>query len=352
MKDNVKLLSAACLALLVMSCSEDQVSESRNLEKIHSEEGVPVRVRQVEEETFVTTLFYNSTVKGIRESSGSAMISDTVESILFEIGDYVEKDQTVIRFPESNPSASYFQAEAAFKAAEQAFRRVENLYKNNGVSRQSYDDARTQYEVQLANWENVQKLVSVKAPISGYITRINVGESDNVKPGTELFTVSNFSELMATVYVNDDQIGEIRAGQKVTASWKEEQISGTVTQVDLAKDPRKKAFAVKVRLDNSLMAVPSGVFVDLTIETSSIQGAFVLHRNEMLYKGEEAYVLLESEGYAKKQVVVPGASQGMYYHIESGLTSGDSLITEGLNMVRADGKVRIMDDAETLVARQ
>lgn len=350
MKKAIKMAGLFGFALFLFSCGKEQAGESLTLEKIHSEQGVPVKVKTAEPQEFTRSLLFNGTVKGLRESSGSALVSDAVEAILFDVGDFVEKGQAVIRFPENNPAASYYQAEAGFRAAEQAFKRVENLYRNNGVSRQSYDDARTQYEVQQANWKNVQDLVRVTAPISGYITRMNVSVSDNVRPGAELFTVSNYRELTATIYASDDQIGEIAAGQKVTASWNDERIDGVVTQVDLAKDPSKKAFAVKIRLDNGSLAIPSGVACELTVETEKIADAFVLHRKEFLREGAGDFAMIARNGVAVKQFIVAGEQQGMYYRILSGLEAGDPVITEGLQLVSAGEKIRIMGDDKALVA--
>jgi len=348
MNNNLRVFTITCLAMLIISCEKEQTGSSENLEKIYSEQGVPVKSRLVEKSEFVTSLTYTSVLKGISESTQSSLISDTVEDILVEVGDYVEKDQTLVLFPKSNPSANYYQAEAGFKAAEQAFKRIENLYKNNGVSRQSYDDARTQYDVQLANWENVQNLIHVKASISGYVTRINVSPSDNVKPGGELVTISNYDQMTALVWVGDKDIRNIKVGQNVRTIWQGESIEGVVSQVDLAKDPRKNAFAVKVHLDNKSHLIPSGVTVNLSIDTDINTEAIVLHRKEFISVGGESFVYLEKEGYARKQIIESDQNQGMYYQIISGLNEGDRIITESLNLLREDSKVRLMEEPQSL----
>lgn len=352
MNTYIKTLTVISLAMLALSCDKESSAESGNIEKIYADQGRPVKTRILEEDLFVSSLDYISTVKGIKESTGSSMVSDAVEDILVKVGDYVEKDQTVILFPENNLSANFYQAEAAFKAAELAYKRVENLYKNNGISRQSFDDAKTQYKVQQANWENVQGLVQVKAPISGYITRINVSPSDNVKPNTELFTVSNYDQLTTTVRVNDRDIRAFSVGQRVTARWEGESIEGVVSQVDLAKDIHNKAFAIKILLENQDLAIPSGVTADLSIEVESVEDAIVLHRREFLSNSGESYVFLEKEGYARKQIIETGDNQGMYYQIDSGLYEGDHIITEGMNLVREDEKIRVLNETDSTMAKR
>ena len=67
---------------------------------------------------------------------------------------------------------------------------MSSLYKSKGISQQEYDNARTSYENAKANWNNVNEMVNVKAPISGLITRLDVQKTDNVKAGDILFAVT------------------------------------------------------------------------------------------------------------------------------------------------------------------
>ncbi|OQY36531.1 MAG: hypothetical protein B6229_09860, partial [Spirochaetaceae bacterium 4572_7] len=275
-----------------------------------------------------------------------------VEEVLVEVGDYVEKDQPVIRFPKNNPGANYYQAEAGFKAAAIAFRRVEKLYNNNGISRQSYDDAKTQYDVQLANWETVNDMIEVKAPLSGYITRLNVQPSDNVQQGKNLFTVSNFNTLSSIVWVADYEIRSIQKGQVATANWENSTLTGVVTQVDLAMDAEKKAFAVHILFNNADQEVLSGITAAINIETSLTHNSIILHRNEILKNQNEWYVYVVEDNHAVKKIVEIGRNQGMSYEIISGLVNNANLITEGLTTVRNNSLIQIPEDSSSLLTQK
>jgi RND family efflux transporter MFP subunit len=337
---------------LITSCGNNDQTVTKNIDEMYKEQGIPVEVRSLTKDDFITYQTFTSTLKGSKESNRTSMVSDTVEEILVEVGDYVKKDQPVIRFPKNNPSANYYQAEAAFKAAEQGFRRIETLYNNNGVSRQTYDDTRTQYDVQLANWKTVNDMIEVKAPLSGYITRLNVQSSDNVHPGDTLFTVSNFDTLSSIVWVADHEIRSIKKGQKAKAVWEDITITGVVYQVDLAMDPQKKAFAVHIRFDNPDQKIPSGIMANIDIETSLTKNAIVLHRNEILRNQNEWYVYVAENGHALKQVITPGRNQGMYYEILSGLEEETKLITEGLSLVRNESLIVIPEESTALLSQK
>ena len=352
MNHGLGTMTLITLALFAISCGNNHTVQSENMDTVYKKNGRPVKTRMISEETFVKSLTYIATLKGSRESSASALIADTVEAVMADVGDYVEKDQPVVLFPKSNPTANYYQAEAGYNAAKQAFDRIKNLYEKNGVSRQTFDDARTQYEVQLANWKNVQELVQINAPISGYITRLNVSPSNNVSPGTELFTVSNYDELTTTILANDKEIREFAEGQHVTAIWENETISGSVTQVDLSKSPKDKAFAVNVILENMNHSIPSGITATIVVDTAIKGNSIILHRKEFISNGDEQYVFVDETGIARKRIIKLGESQGMYRRVLSGLEAGDRIITEGINLVHDGEKIRDMNSTDYAVTRK
>ena len=346
-KEMIQPIVLLLMIVLVVSCQKEDPSAMKNMEEIYQEQGIPVKVRNIGEQDFSTYLTYTSSLKGIKESTGSSLVSDTVEEILVNVGDYVEKDQPVIRFPKSNPAANYYQAKAGFDAAQQAFKRVASLYENNGISRQSYDDAKTQYDVQKANWIAVQDMVEVKSPLSGYIIRLGVQVSDNVHPGDSLFTVSNYDALSTTVWVADHEIRQIQTGQRATAEWEGIELQGEVTRVDLAMDNQKKAFAVQVRFDNTAHAIPSGITAEIDIETKLIEDTIVVHRNEILKSQNDWYVFVDKDGYAVRRIIKPGERQGMFYQVVAGLQAGDKLITQGMTLVRDQSPVLVVEESDS-----
>ena len=352
MKEILQIAGLVLMIVLVSSCQKEDQTALKNMEEIYKEQGIPVEVRAVEEEDFSTYLTFTSSLKGIKESTGSSLLADTVEEILVEVGDYVEKDQPIIRFPKDNPSLSYYQAKAGFEAAEKGFQRIESLYESKGVSRQSYDDTKTQYEVQKANWLTVNDMVEVKAPLSGYITRLNVQTSDNVHPGDSLFTVSNYDELTSVVWVTDHEIQQIQTGQRATAEWEGTVLNGIVSQVDLAMDSQKKAFAVHVNFGNVEHSVPSGVTADIDIETELLENAIVLHRSEILKNQNDWYVYVDKDGYASRRIIQPGQRQGMFYQVEAGLQQGDKLITQGVNLVRDQSPIFVVKEASSVLVKK
>jgi membrane fusion protein, multidrug efflux system len=342
------LISAALVALL-LGCSGSEEATPRSIDEIHREDGVPVQVRTVEPASFRTYLSFTASLTGGSESTATATLSDAVAEVLYRVGDFVERDSAVVLFPTDNPSLNYEQARVGFEAARTAFERVERLYEGDGISQQSYDDARTQLDLARANWNSVQNIARVRAPISGYLTRLNVASSDNVRPGDELFTISDFSTLRTTVWVTDRQVAAITPGMPARARWQEVEIPGEVVQVDLAMDDTMKAFATKLTFRNVDLALRSGVTATVEIETYRNDDALILNQRDIIESSAGTTVLVARDGAAVAVPVEIDHRQGLLVEVAAGLRAGDEVIIGGADLVADGTAIRIVERAERLV---
>jgi len=325
-----------------ISCSGEQ-SESRSMEQIYKDEGVPVKVRQVQPEPFNVDLVYHAALTGIEESSAYAGLGEKVEKIYVEVGDYVNKDDVLMVFPTNSPDARYFQAKVAFDNAKLAYERIANMYETGGIAKQQLDNARASYDVAAANWDAAQKSVMVKAPISGYVTRIDVRESDNVKKEAELFMISRMDQLKARVWVSEEDVPYMAAGMPAYARWQDIEIRGRVVQVDMAIDQSRQAFGADLVFDNPGKIKKFGITADIFIEVYKTGTAIVLENKDLLKEDAGYYVYTALNGRAEKKFVEPGRQNQLRIEILDGLSPGDLLITEGQMMLGQDVKIRIIE---------
>ena len=320
----------------------DTTIETRSMSQIHAEEGIPVSVAPVKKEYFSVSLQFTAPVTGISESTASASIDDNVDKIFYKVGDFVEKDTVIVKFPYDNPAANYFQSKAAYENSLDSFKRIEQLYNSKGVSRQDYDNAKTGYDVAKANWDAVNNMVNVKAPISGYITRLDVRESENVESGTVLFTIGNNDRLKARLWVSEKDIAKVRSGMNASAIWEGYEINGKIVQTDLSLNPEKQAFGAIAEFDNSSRKFKSGVTAKINIYVYENSAAFTVNSKYLMESGGERYLYIATGDTAVKREVKIGERSGQTVEIKSGLNTGDLIITEGSRFLAESGKIRIV----------
>jgi membrane fusion protein (multidrug efflux system) len=341
MKRVIITIVGLIMVLGFSSCTKVK-KEAKSMEQIYKEEGVPVRTKAVSLTEFNTVLSFNSVLTGIKESTAYASMGDKVEKILVKVGDFVKKDQVLVTFPKDSPSAKYFQAKVAFENAKTAFERVDNLYKSGGISLQDRDNARARFEVSKADWDTVRQMVKVKAPISGYVTKIHVSETDNVDQEMALVTISNTERMKASIWVSEDEIFDIEKDMPATATWKGNQIRGNVVEVDTAMNVMKKAFRALVEFHNPDNLLKAGTTVEINITTSSKPNAVVVERKNILKERGKYFVYLVKDGTAEKREVTVGKQQVLDVEIPEGLNPGDELVVEGQMLLENGSKVKVV----------
>jgi RND family efflux transporter MFP subunit len=280
---------------------------------------------------------------GIKESTAYAAMGDKVEKIVVGVGDYVKKDAVLVTFPMDSPSAGYYQAKVAFENAKTTYQRIDNLYKSGGISLQDRDNAKASFDVSKADWDAVRRMVKVKAPISGYVTKVHVSETDNVDKEMALVTISRTDRMKAAIWVSEEEIFDVKKEMPAVAVWKGNTIEGKVVEVDMAMNAMRKAFRAVVEFDNPDNRLKAGTTVEINITTSIKPDAVVTERKNVLKEKGEHVVYVVKNGKAEKRNVVLGKQQGLDVEISKGLNPGDVLVVEGQMLLEDGGKVKIVD---------
>jgi len=333
------------LAVSMVACGgqgKSGTDEAKSMEQIHSEEGVPVSVRPLDEKDFSVYLKYPTVLRSRAESTAYAGLSDVVRSVPVKIGDRVARDQIVITFSLDNPQ--YQQARLAYENAKSSFERSNALFADAGMSKQDFDNIRTQYEIARATFKQIADAVEAKAPIDGFVTRINVRPTENVRPGDALFTVSNQDGFETRFYVTSEEIDSVKVGSRARISTSDGEAEGSVVEVSLIMDSERKAFPATAFFAGKTRGLVSGMSLDVAVESYRNEHAIVVERKELVRSGEAwmAYVST-SDGKAHRRDVVVGRERGLELEIVGGLRAGESLISSGAQNVLDGASIKVVE---------
>jgi RND family efflux transporter MFP subunit len=326
--------------LLFFSCKGEEQT-GKNMTQIYADEGYPVQVRTVQAQAFSVYLKYPAEFRALNQATAYAKTSDVVRIINFQTGDYVGQDDVVLEFSMDN--SSYQQAKTSFENARNAYDRINLIYQEAGVSKQDFENTRTQYELAHETFRAATELVQAKAPIGGYITQLNVRPSANISPGNALFTISDQNGYEAVFYVLPNEIGNIYRGSRVFIENRDETIEGSVTEVSLIMDAQKKAFSVKAAFIGMPRTLVGGMSVDVSVEVYHNDKALTVSRSELIRSGETWTVFTVKEGKALQEKVAIGRNQGLQYEITNGITEGTLVISEGNQGLNNGIKVKISE---------
>lgn len=339
--------TAIILAIVVLffygackSDGKDRKTEAKSMEQIYAEEGRPIQTRVLTPEDFSVYLKFPTTLRAKSESTAYASLSDVVRDVKVKVGDRVDRDQVLISFDHDNPS--YQQAKIAYENAQAAFNRSSALFADSGISKQDFDNMRTQYDIARATFKSASDMIDVKAPIEGYVTRLNVRQTENVRPGVALFTISNQGIYEARIYVTAGEIDRIKAGARARIESGGRSIEGSVTEVSLIMDPDKKAFPVTATFSSGARDLVSGMSLDIAVEVYRNPAAIVLARKELARSGDSYVAFVAHDGVAEQRELVLGRERGLEFEVAGGLRPEETLVSEGLDGLTDGAKVRIV----------
>jgi HlyD family secretion protein len=213
--------------------------------------GVEVRMEEVLERDLISTITATGMIRARRQVNISSDEMGRVIELLVDEGDEVEQGQVLLRLEPTQFQAAVARARAALSQAEvqvgrewasllQANRELERLWSMRErsaelVSDQALEEAETRVEVQRtahraaghsveqaqANLEEVEERLgrtTIRAPIAGRVTRLNIEEGEMAvvgtmnNPGSLLLTISDLAIVEAVLAVDETDVPRVSVG--------------------------------------------------------------------------------------------------------------------------------------------
>ncbi len=342
----IKILLVVTVIITVISCSKKKKENPKSMEEIQREAGIPVEIETVNSGKFTKYQNYFAELKGEKETTVYAKVTDRIKEMKITTGAAVNKDDVILTFPKNNSFANYYEAKAQKENLEKTLQRARELFKAGGISQQQVDDVQTQYKVAERSLETIIEALEEKAPYDGVITKIYIQAGEHIFTDDPLYTISNLNKLKAIIWVNEDDIDFVKKGMPVHAIWKSHKIYGKVSQVALAMDSNKKAFRTEVIFDNFGIEMKAGITAKIDLELFTKDGVISIDREFIKSISGNPYVWVEISEKAKKKYVELGLIQNNMIEINNGLSVGDKLITKGHELLEEGKKLQIEKNDE------
>ena len=266
---------------------------------------------------------------GNLSAAGSA-ISSSRASLEAAIQQY---DSTITGY--RNTIATY---EAQLAAAEQA------LAVTNGPV---YEETKEQLDTQLrsaalgvSSAQLALDYYTLKAPISGTVTAVNVDEHNFAAPGYAAFTISNDNTMTVSFKVSEAVRNTLRAGADVTVSRNQTDYAAVLTEIGNSADPTSGLFTVKATVYATGEQLPTGVSVTVTADTYGAHDALLLPYDAVYYDNGAAYVYCCRDGVAHKTPIETGLFNDSSIVVLSGLTTGDRVVVTWSPRLRDGAAIR------------
>src|SRR5690554_2857849 len=189
----------------------------------------------------------------------------------------------------------------------------------------------------------------IYATVSGTVTEKLVEEGDYVSQGQPIVKVSNLSTVWAMFDAYENQIAQLKVGQKVTVTtnaYPGKEYDATIAFIDPSLNVQSRTVSVRATLNNQSGVFKPGMFVSSKIQLppSAANTSLVsVPASAVLWTGNRSLVYVKThadEPVFEMREVGLGTKSGDTYLITDGLKSGEEVVINGTFTVDAAAQLQ------------
>jgi membrane fusion protein (multidrug efflux system) len=286
------------------------------------------------------TLRADESVELTAESGGK------VTAIRFEEGNRVEKGELLVQINDAELRAEKKRLEHELELASDRAERQKTLLAEGGVSQEEYDATANEVEVLKAELSLVEAQIekkTIRAPFSGVVGLRQVSEGAYVSPQTAITTLQRLNPIKVDFSVSEKYASQVRPGQSISFSVRslDRRIQGQVYATNTQVNPETRTLQLRARAPNPSGTLRPGMFADVTVTLGTITDAIVVPSFAVVptLGGQRVFVV---EGdTARPRNVALGVRTDSTVQVTDGLALGDTVITSGIQDLRAGLPIRI-----------
>lgn len=297
---------------------------------------VPVKMIRVEASSVSDTVTAAATLRPHESVVLRPEIDGRVVSLQFNEGQMVKKGAVIARLDDAEPRAAMAKTQADLKLAESRFKRSEDLAAKGFISTQALDEARANLDVVRAQMQASRVAIDkavIRAPFTALAGLRKVSPGAYLKKGDDIVELAAIDRLNLDVRVPEIYLPLVKIGQPVTVAvdaLPDEMFSGKVYAMEPVVDLATRGALVRARIANANGRLKPGMFARVSAELGRRPQAVVVPEQSVLPKGGKTFIYKVLDGKAMLTPVQLGRRTPGQVEVVSGLTTGDTIVVDGL----------------------
>ena len=288
------------------------------------------------------TITLPGTVEAIEDIDLAAGIAGSVEWIGVKEGTLVKADQLLFQIDQRSRRARVEDAGAAYDLAAKNLERTRGLQETGIVSVEDYDNAATQLKRAKASLNLAQTELSlslVKAPVHGFVDRIDVDQGEYANEGevlAHLVAIDTVKVVIGTPERDVKAVSEQNSAS-VYIDALGTTFTGQIEHVAYAADPQTNTFETTILIDNPEHVIRPGMVARATIVTAHYDAALSVPLFSIVQTLQGSIVFVEKDGVVHSVPVALGGLGGDKVTVLDGVRAGDRVVVVGQRDI-ADGQ--------------
>jgi RND family efflux transporter MFP subunit len=290
-------------------------------------------------------------------------VSGTLKEFPVKEGMNVAAHDLLAQLDQRDYQNRYDAAKSQFNTAELNYKRGETLVKSGTIAQATFDELRTKYESAKSNANIAKKALedtSLYAPFAGLIARTFVNNFQEVQAKEKLMSLQNVDQIDIIIdvpeqdLINHQQVNQGGNGEETLQNayikfdaLGDRRFDASIKEYATEADPTTQTYRVTLTMKSpsDVMILP-GMTANLVVLQAKPgkSEATLVPVNAVAVDAEGnfyVWVVDEKEMKVHKKPVQVGDMQGANLRINSGLQSGERIVTAGVPYLEEGMKVRL-----------
>ena len=305
---------------------------------------------------------FSANLEAVWSTDVSPKADGRIDQLLVEEGDRVTVGMILARLDTNELAAQVMQAEgqllqakATLEQNELNFRRMETLSKQDAVSLQTLDSARTQRDLAQggvnAAMGNLMLLkarlenANIICPLNGVVVKRYVQAGTFSKAGSPIVAVADVSSLLAKAVVGEAQVQEVKVGVPVKIrvnALKDQEFTGTLTRLSPAATLPARTFTAEVNIPNPQGVLKTGMFAKADIEGMLRSKVLAVPESCLVLREDQKTVFVVTpDNKVVQKVLKLGEAAGGWVEVLDGVAEGDKIVVAGQHKLKDGASIRL-----------
>ena len=337
---------------------------------------IPVRIVRAKKLQRPRAIQISGELQPLKEIDIASQLPGIIREIRYQSGDRVAAGAVVAIIESKELLERLHTQEQAIKAARDHLRAKETqltnaekelatareLHNRELIARRDVEQAevelntaRAQKDVsqaQLTQSESILKqtryllsLTRLIAPLTGAVTRRWVEARAVVAPSTKILSIADTDTMRLVIRLRSANAADLHPGMTLRVRLDDfpgREFEGKLAHMDALSETAKAAMA-EIQLSNNDGLMKTGMKAVLSLPISGTEEVILLPHEALFELRGKSYVYTVAAGKARQKAVSKGDEQNGNAVITSGLTEGEFVVVAGMERLRADSRVRVVE---------
>jgi membrane fusion protein (multidrug efflux system) len=293
----------------------------------------------IKPETIADDYRYKGRLLPDEEVNLTFQTSGQITHIYFAEGTAVRKGDLLAKINDAPLQAQLVRLQAQLPLAEDRLSRQSTLLEKDAVSKEAYEQVKTDLAVLRAEIQQMQAniaLTELRAPFDGVVGLRQVSEGAYATPTTNVAVLTKISPLKIEFSVPEKYTSTLRTGARVLFSVENDLNSyvASVYAIDSKIDTETNTFNVRALFPNTNGHIKPGRTTDIALRMWEQENAIAIPTEAIVPEMGISKVFLYKSGKAEPTSITTGLRTDSLLQVVQGLQFGDTIIVSGTLQLR------------------